>query len=220
MSAWALFEREWCLAMQRKSEILTVLFFFVLAVSLFPLALGPEPRILRATASGIVWVCALMSCLMSLPRLFQPDVDDGSWDQLRTLGASPLVIVGTKMAVHWLQTGVPLMLLAPVMALQFGLSGQEIVMLVTSLLLGTPSLSLIGGVGAALTVNLRGSQALVALLVLPLCIPVLIFGVGAIETSQVGLSAQGHLSLLGAIFLLMALGAPWVVSRALLISTE
>jgi heme exporter protein B len=212
--------RDLTLAMRRRADVLTTLFFFVIVVSLFPLGVGPEMKTLRLMGPGVVWVAALLASMLSLGRLFSADYIDGSLEQL-VLAPQPLaVLVLGKVLAHWLVSGVPLVLMAPLLGVQYGLSAQALGILVLSLLLGTPVLSLIGAVGAALTLGLRGGGVLVSLLVLPLYIPVLIFGAGAVEASVTGLGAQAHLSLLGAFLAPALVFAPWATGWALRISME
>jgi heme exporter protein B len=212
--------RDLTLAMRRRADVLTTLFFFVIVVSLFPLGVGPEMKTLRLMGPGVVWVAALLASMLSLGRLFSADYSDGSLEQL-VLAPQPLaVLVLGKVLAHWLVSGVPLVLMAPLLGVQYGLSAQALGILVLSLLLGTPVLSLIGAVGAALTLGLRGGGVLVSLLVLPLYIPVLIFGAGAVEASVTGLGAQAHLSLLGAFLAPALVFAPWATGWALRISME
>jgi heme exporter protein B len=212
--------RDLILAVRRRSDIFSTLFFFVIVVSLFPLGIGPELNTLRLIAPGVVWVAALLASMLALERLFSADHDDGTLEQM-LLAPQPLfILVLGKVAAHWLVTGVPLVLMAPLLGLQYDLSTQALQMLLLTLLLGTPALSLIGAIGAALTIGLRGGGVLVSLLVLPLYIPVLIFGAGAVEADVSGLGAQGHLSLLGAILVLALLLAPLATSAALRVSAE
>ncbi len=215
-----LVRRDLVLAMRRRSDVFSTLFFFVIVVSLFPLGIGPEMNTLRLIAPGVVWVAALLASMLALERLFAADHDDGTLEQM-LLAPQPLfLLVLAKVAAHWLVTGVPLVLMAPLLGLQYDLSVEALRVLVISLLLGTPALSLIGAIGAALTLGLRGGGVLVSLLVLPLCIPVLIFGAGAVEANVSGLGEQGHLSLLGAILVLAALFAPLATAAALRVSAE
>jgi heme exporter protein B len=212
--------RDLVLAMRRRADVLTTLIFFVMVVSLFPLGVGPELDMLRKMAPGVVWVAALLASMLSLGRLFSADYLDGTLEQL-LLAPQPLsMLVLGKMIAHWMVSGLPLVLMAPVLGLQFDMSVQALWVLVAALLLGTPILSMIGAVGAALTLGLRGGGVLVSLLVLPLCIPVLIFGAGAVEAVTSGLSVVSHLSLLGAMLLLSLVFTPWVTSQALRISME
>lgn len=216
----AVFARDVLQAWRRRADWLTSIFFFVIVVSLFPLGVGPEPALLRTMAPGIVWVAALLAAMLSLPRVFGSDFADGTLEQL-VLTPQPLaVLVLAKMLAHWLLSGVPLALIAPVLAFQFGLEGEPVGVLFVALLLGTPCLSLIGGVGAALTLGVRGSGVLIALLVLPLYIPVLIFGAGAVEATVAGTGAAGHLSLLAAGLLIAIVLVPWAIAAALRIALE
>lgn len=212
--------RDLTLAMRHRSDVLTTVFFFIIVVSLFPLGVGPEAELLRAMAAGVVWVAALLASMLSLTRLFADDYNDGTLEQLLLVPQPLSLLVLGKIVAHWIISGLPLVLMAPLLGLQFGLGGDALLMLVLTLLLGTPVLSLIGSIGAALTLGLRGGGVLVSLLVLPLYIPVLIFGAGAVEASGAGLGAEGHLALLGAILILALLLAPWASAAALRISIE
>ena len=216
----ALLRRELTLAMRRRGDVLTVLFFFVIVASLFPLGVGPDPKLLRLMGGGVVWVAALLAAMLSLGRLFASDHADGTLEQLVLTPTPPVIWITGKILAHWLVSGVPLILVAPVLGVQFGLSNQALGVLVISLLLGTPVLSLIGAIGAALTLGLRGGGVLVSLLVLPLYIPVLIFGAGAVDGAMSGLGSEAHLSLLGGILILAFMLTPWAVSAALRISIE
>jgi len=219
-AAYCLFVRDLRLALRRRSDTLAAVIFFVLVVSLFPLGVGPEPALLRTMAAGVVWVAALLASMLSLGRLFADDHQDGTLEQL-LLSAHPLpVLVLGKMAAHWMGSGLLLVLIAPLLALQFDLSGGASGVLVLSLLLGTPVLSLIGAIGAALTVGLRGASVLLSLLVLPLAVPILVFGAGAVEAYATGVSYAGHLSLLGAMLALALVAAPMVVAAALRIALD
>jgi heme exporter protein B len=216
----AIVRRDLLLAMRRKSEVLTALFFFIIVVSLFPLGIGPEAALLKKIAPGILWVAALLSTMLSLNRLFATDHADGTLEQL-VLSPTPLgILVAGKIAAHWLTSGLPLVLLAPVLGLQFDLDVSALGILVVALLLGTPLLSLIGAIGAALTLGVRGGGVLLSLLVLPLYVPALIFGAGAVEAHISGLGAGGHLSLLAALLALAAFFAPWATTASLRISLE
>ncbi len=216
----AIVRRDLLLAMRRKSEVLTALFFFIIVVSLFPLGIGPEPILLKKIAPGVLWVAALLSTMLSLNRLFATDHADGTLEQL-ALSPTPLgVLVAGKIAAHWLTSGLPLVLLAPVLGVQFDLDASALWILIVALLLGTPLLSLIGSIGAALTLGVRGGGVLLSLLVLPLYIPALIFGAGAVEAHISGLGAGGHLSLLAALLALAVFFAPWATTAALRISLE
>jgi len=212
--------RDVLLAMRRRADVATTLFFFVIVASLFPLGVGPEPKLLRAMAPGILWVAALLASMLSLGRLFAEDYADGSLEQLALVPEPLALMVIGKVMAHWLVSGLPLVLISPVIALQFDLPAEAIVTLLLALLLGTPLLSLIGAIGAALTVGVRGGGVLISLLVLPLYVPVLIFGAGAVDASAMGMDASGHLSILGALLLLGMVLAPWATAAALRISLE
>lgn len=212
--------RELRLAARRRIEVLLPVVFFAVAASLFPLGVGPEPQTLRQIAPGIVWVCALLAAMLSLGSLYAGDHADGSLEQMLLSRRSLALMTAGKALAHWLLSGVPLLLLAPLLGLMFDMQAPAILTLCLGLLLGSPILSLIGGIGAALTLGLRNGGVLILLLVLPLCIPVLIFGAGAVAAVDAGLSAQGHLSLLAALLLLSLLGAPVATAAALKISVD
>ncbi|MBN9127182.1 MAG: heme exporter protein CcmB, partial [Nitrosospira sp.] len=203
-----------------RSDVLTTLFFFIIVVSLFPLGVGPEMNMLRTMAPGVVWVAALLASMLSLGRMFASDHLDGTLEQMLLSPQSLSMLVLGKALAHWLVTGVPLVLMAPVLGIQYDLTGEALLVLTVSLLLGTPVLSLIGAIGAALTLGLRGGGVLVSLLVLPLYIPVLISGAGAVEASAAGLGAGAHMSLLGAFLLASVVLAPWTAGASLRISME
>jgi heme exporter protein B len=212
--------RDLLLALRRRSDVATALLFFVIVASLFPLGIGAEPNLLRAIAPGVIWVCALLSSLLSLRRLFEADYDDGTLEQM-LLGAAPLgVVAAAKAFAHWLVTGLPLVAIAPLIALQYDIAAGLYGVLALSLLLGTPVLSLLGAIGAALTLGLRGGGVLLSLLVLPLYVPVLIIGAGAVEMAAAGLGGGGQLLLLGAMLVLAAAFAPWAIAASLRISVE
>ena len=217
---FAVIRRDLLLAFRRRADVLTTLFFFVIVVSLFPLGVGPEMKTLRIIAPGVVWVAALLASMLSLQRLFAADYQDGTLEQM-LLSPQPLaMIVLGKIVAHWMVSGLPLALMAPILGLQFDLPPAALGILFVALLLGTPILSLIGAVGAALTLGLRGGGVLLSLLVLPLYIPALIFGAGAVEAHIAGVSPEGHLSLLAALLILSGLATPWVTAQALRIATE
>ena len=181
--------RDLLLAMRRRSDAAMSVFFLVIVVSLFPLGVGPEPEMLRKMSSGVLWVAALLASMLSLPRMFSADYLDGTLEQMMLAPQSLTVLVLGKIAAHWMLSGLPLALISPVLGLQFDMSSQALWMLLLVLLLGTPVLSMIGAIGAALTLGLRGGGVLVSLLVLPLCIPVLIFGSGAVGAAASGVAA-------------------------------
>lgn len=212
--------RDLVLAMRRRADVLTTLIFFVMVVSLFPLGVGPEMDMLRKMASGVLWVAALLSSMLSLGRLFSADYLDGTLEQMMLAPQSLSMLVLGKMVAHWMVSGLPLVLMAPVLGVQFDMSANALGILILSLLLGTPILSMVGAIGAALTLGLRGGGVLLSLLVLPLCIPVLIFGTGAVEAISAGLTVVPHMSLLGALLLLALVFTPWVTAQALRISME
>lgn len=212
--------RDLVLAMRRRADVLTTLVFFVIVVSLFPLGVGPELGMLRKMAPGVLWVAALLASMLSLGRLFSADYQDGTLEQMMLAPQSLSMLVLGKMIAHWMVSGLPLVLMAPVLGLQFDMSARPLGVLIIGLLLGTPILSMIGAIGAALTLGLRGGGVLLSLLVLPLCIPVLIFGTGAVEAISSGLSVASHLSLLGALLVLSLVFTPLVVAQALRISME
>jgi heme exporter protein B len=212
--------RDLLLAARRSSDVLTVALFFVIVVSLFPLGIGPEPQLLRTVAPGVLWVAALLASMLALNRMFAADHADGTLEQMM-LGATPLgMVVAAKVFAHWLVSGLPLVLISPVLALQFDLPRELLGVLVLSLTLGTPVLSLIGAIGAALTLGLRGAGALLSLLVLPLYVPVLIIGAGAAESAASGLGGHAQLLLLGAMLIVAGAFAPWAAAVALRISVE
>ena len=212
--------RDLILAMRRRSDVFTTLFFFVIVVSLFPLGIGPELDTLRQIAPGVVWVAALLASMLALERLFATDFADGTLEQMLLTPQPVSLLVLGKVLAHWLVTGLPLVIMAPLLGIQYDLAADALGVLLVSLLLGTPTLSLIGAIGAALTLGLRGGGVLVSLLVLPLYIPVLIFGAGAVEASVSGLGGQHHLSLLGAILIGALILAPIGTAAALRVSAE
>ena len=216
----AVLRREVSLALRQKGEVLTPLVFFVVIASLFPLGVGPESALLLRMAPGVLWVSAMLAAMLSLQRLFATDYADGSLEQM-ALSSTPLgLLVLAKALSHFLLSGLPLVLMAPVLGLQFGLDGRALGILMLTLLLGTPTLSLIGSIGAALTLGVRGAGVLLSLLILPLYIPVLIFGAGAVEADAAGLGMGGHISLLAALLVLSIFFAPLATTTALRISLE
>jgi heme exporter protein B len=216
----AIITRDLTLAWRRRADVLISVLFFVIVASLFPLGIGPEPQLLRAIGPGVVWVAALLASMLALSRLFAADHADGTLEQM-LLAATPLsVIVIAKAIAHWIAANLPLVLIGPLLGLQFGLPGDALAVLALALALGTPSLSLIGAIGAALTLGVRGGGVLLALLVLPLYAPVLILGALAVEATAAGLSAQPYLLLLAALSLAAASLAPWAIAAALRISYE
>ncbi|MDR3158785.1 MAG: heme exporter protein CcmB [Zoogloeaceae bacterium] len=212
--------RDLRLALRRPADVCSVLFFFILVASLFPLGVGPEAEILRRLAPGVIWVGALLATMLSLPRMFAEDFHDGALEQL-ALAPYPLglTVLGKTLA-HWLVSGLPLALIAPLLGLQFDLPPEALATLVFSVFIGTPALSSIGAIGAALTLGLRGGGVLLSLLVLPLYIPVLIFGTGAVDACVGGASPAAHLFLLAALTVGGLTFAPWAAAAALRIALE
>jgi heme exporter protein B len=209
------------LAIRRRTDLLTILFFFLIVVSLFPLGVGTEKQVLRILGPGVVWVAALLASMLALERLFAADHDDGTLEQM-LLTPQPLsLLVLAKVAAHWLLTGLPLAIIAPLIALQYHLPEVSRLAMMLSLLLGTPILSLIGAIGAALTLGLRGGGILLSLLILPLYIPVLVYGAGAVTVSAIDFAdTQPYFSLLGAFLLLALIFSPLAAAGALRISLE
>ena len=217
---YCVIRRDLLLVYRRRADVLTTLFFFVIVCTLFPLGVGPEQALLRTMAPGILWVASLLASMLALGRLFALDYADGTLEQM-SLSSEPLsVIVIGKVFAHWLVSGFPLILVAPLLAVQFDLPRQSIWVLVYSLLIGTPILSLIGAIGAALTLGVRGGGVLVSLLILPLYIPVLIFGAGAVGAEASGLGGDAHLLLLGGLLAGAAALTPWATAAALRIALE
>ena len=216
----AVYVRDLRLALRRRVEALLPVVFFIVAVSLFPLGVGPEPQTLRQIAAGVVWVSALLASMLSVTSLYAGDHADGSLEQMILSGQSGFIVASAKAAAHWTVTGAPLVLAAPLIGLLLDMSNAALGTLVASLLLGTPILSLLGGMGAALTLGLRSAGVLLILLILPLAVPALIFGAGAVSAVDSGVSTAGHFSLLGALLILTALTAPLATSFALSIALE
>jgi heme exporter protein B len=216
----ALVMRDLLLALRRKGDLFTVLLFFVVVLSLFPLGVGADNELLRRIGPGVIWVAALLASMLGLARLFAADHADGTLEQL-LLSPQPLTALAlAKTTAHWLSTGLPLVFVSPLLGLQYDLDAPSLCTLVIALLLGTPVLSLLGAVGAALTLGLRGGGALLSLLVLPLYVPVLVFGAAAVDATAAGLDATPQLSLLGAFLLFSAVFAPWATAAALRIANE
>jgi len=218
---FAVLRRELQVALRRKGDVLNVLVFFVVVASLFPLGVGPEPNQLRAMAAGVVWIAALLAALLSLPRLFAADHVDGTLEQMLVAPQPLAVIVLSKIAAHWLTTGLPLAIAAPLIGLQYDLPADALAILLASLLIGTPVLSLLGAAGAALTLGVRGGGgALLGLLVLPLFVPVMVFGAGAVTSSLIGINPSAHLSLLGAFLAVSSIVGPWAACAALRVALD
>ncbi|WP_349431276.1 heme exporter protein CcmB [Methylomarinum sp. Ch1-1] len=214
----AIIRRDLVLAFRRRAEIANPLFFFVLIVTLFPLGIGAQPKLLQAMAPGIIWVSALLAAMLSLDSLFRSDFDDGSLEQM-LLSSHPIsVLVLAKILAHWLVTGLPLLLVAPLLALFLGMPEQALGTLLITLVLGTPVLSLIGAIGVALTVGLRRGGMILSLLVLPLYIPVLIFASNAVDMAATGLPVSAQFNILAAILLMALVLAPLPAASALKMS--
>ena len=217
--AWA-FARDLTLALRHPGEALLVLAFFVLVAALFPLGVGAEAQLLKRIGPGVIWVCALLAAFLSLPAIFASDYADGTLEQM-LLSPHPTASWATgKVAAHWVATGLPLTVLSPLLGLQYGLDGDTLAALAAALALGTPVLSLLGAACTALALGARGGGTLLALLALPLFVPVLIFGAGAAEAQSAGVSATPHLSLLGAGLILAVMAVPFAVCAAIRIATD
>lgn len=217
---WAVVGRDLELAVRQGSATLLSVIFFLITVTLFPLGVGPEPGVLARVAPGVLWVAALLSAMLSLDRMFQADYEDGSLEQL-TLSGMPLSLVClAKILAHWLTTGLPLLLASPLLAVLLNLAAEGYGVLLLTMLLGTPVLSLIGAIGAALTVSVRRGGVLISLLVLPLYVPVLIFGVSAIDASLHGLETLPHVLLLGALAVAALPTCPLASAAALRLALE
>lgn len=221
MSAFlAVLRRDLLLAWRGRADLLVALTFFVIVASLFPFGVGAEPNQLRAIGPGVVWVAALLASLLALPRMFSQDFESGVLEQL-LLSPEPAVLwVGAKILAHWLATGLPLVLISPLLGLMYGLDGDALGVLAASLCVGTPILSLLGAIGAALTLGLRGAGSLLALLVLPLFVPVLVFGAGAVDAFAGGMGVSAQFSLLGAGVLASAALVPFACVAALRLAAE
>ena len=217
---WILVQRDLLMAWRRSSDIFSVVMFFVLAVVLFPLGVGPELDTIRKIAPGIIWVAALLAAMLSLDQLFQSDADDGSLDLL-LLAPIPLeTIVIAKCCAHWMVTGLPLILVAPILGILLNLPLSGFVVMIITLVISTPTISLLGSVGAALTIGARRGGVLVALLILPLLTPILIMSANAVDLALVGLNYTPLIALLGALFLICLVVCPFVAAAALRLAAE
>ncbi|MUK91360.1 heme exporter protein CcmB [Aliivibrio fischeri] len=212
--------RELLIAFRRKADILNPLWFFIIVITLFPLSIGPEPNLLARIAAGIVWVAALLSALLSLERLFRDDFSDGSLEQMMLMPTPLSVLVLAKVIAHWLLTGLPLIIISPLLAILLSLDFNTWLAIVLTLLLGTPTLSFLGGVGVALTVGLQKGGVLLSLLILPLYIPVLIFATSAIDAASLGMAYNGQLAILGALLMGSTTLTPFAISSALRVSVQ
>lgn len=212
---FSLIHREFSLAFRAPQELINPFIFFVMVTSLFPLGISPDAKVLQMIAPGVIWVAALLATLISLDRLFKSDHDDGSLEQL-VINPNPLAgLALAKVISHWLLTGLPLIIITPVIAVMYDLSFKATVAMLLSLLVGTPILSFLGGIGSALTVGLRSSGVLLTLLVLPFYIPVLIFGSSVVVAASSGLSFDGQLALMGAFLVLAITLCPFAIAAAL-----
>ncbi len=218
MIFWQIVKRELKIAFRKKAEILNPLWFFLLVITLFPLVMGPEPNLLRKIATGVTWVAALLSALLSFERLFRDDFIDGSLEQLILLPQPLYFTALAKVIAHWLLTGLPLILLSPIVALLLSLDSQVLWALVLTLLLGTPVLSCIGAIGVALTVGLRKGGVLLSLLVMPLFIPILIFASAVLEAASLNLPYPGQLAIMGALLMGSLSLAPLAIVASLRLS--
>ncbi|MDX2104012.1 MAG: heme exporter protein CcmB [Alphaproteobacteria bacterium] len=216
----AVLRRDLALGLRQAADLVTAVGFFAVAALLFPFGVGPEPQILARIAAGVVWVTALLAGLLSLDRMFQPDAVDGSLDQLALSPAGLAGVAVAKAAAHWITTGLPLVLVSPVLAIMLNLDPAAITTLMVSMLIGTPCLSLFGAIGAALTLGARRGAALVPLLILPLVVPVLIFGVAAVEATATGLGARPHLMILAALLAAALPLAPLAAAAGLKLSLD
>jgi heme exporter protein B len=214
----AIVRRDLVLAMRRRSEIANPVLFFILVITLFPLGIGAQPKLLQAIAPGIIWVSALLATMLSLDSLFRSDFDDGSLEQILLSPHPTSILVLGKITAHWLTTGLPLLIVAPLLAIFLGMPNQSLSILLLTLFLGTPILSLIGAVGVALTVGLRRGGMILSLLVLPLYVPVLIFASNAVEMASSGLPVNAQISILISMLLMALVLAPWPTAAALKMS--
>jgi heme exporter protein B len=217
---WRVIRRDLLIALRRRAEVANPVLFLLMVCALFPLGLGPEPARLAAVAPGVIWVVALLACLLASDSVFRSDFDDGSLEQMLLSPSSLYLLALAKSIAHWLIAGLPLALLAPVLALLLQLPAAAIPALMASLLLGTAVLSLIGAIGAALTVGLRRGGLLLALVVLPLYVPVLIFGASAVQAAAEGFSSSGQLAVLGALLALAIPLAPFAIAAGLRVSVD
>lgn len=216
----AVVRRDLMLALRQKTDIVQTLFFFAVVITLVPLGVGAEQELLRSMAPGVIWVAALLAALLSLPRIFAHDYTDGTLEQM-IISAEPLtVIVLAKVFAHWLVTGIPITVFTAVFGIMFDLPIEQTSVLMASLLLGTPVLSLVGAIGAALTLGLRAGSVLTSLLVLPLYIPVLTFGAGATVQVAISVSPTAYLMVTAALSFLALAAAPFAISAALRISIQ
>ncbi|WP_188013485.1 heme exporter protein CcmB [Photobacterium damselae] len=212
--------RELLIAFRRQADVFNPLWFFIIVITLFPLAVGPEPKLLARIAPGIVWVAALLAALLSMERLFRDDFADGSLEQMMLMATPLPVLAFAKVIAHWLLTGLPLIIISPLLAILLSFDWSTWLAVVLTLLLGTPTLSFVGAIGVALTVGLRKGGVLLSLLILPLYIPVLIFATSAIDAASLGMAYNGQLALMGAMLVGSATMAPFAIAASLRISVN
>lgn len=212
--------RDLKIALRHRDDILNPLLFFIIVITLFAIGVGAMPNILMKIAPGVIWVAALLSTLLSLERLFKNDYQDGSLEQLLLSPCPVFILVLAKIFAHWLVTSVPLILLAPLLAMMMNLHPDGYMALFLTLLLGTPILSLLGAIGVALTVSLKKGGVLLSLLILPLYIPVLILATAAVEAAASSYPYQGHLAIIAALFFASLITAPFAAGAALKVSTN
>ncbi|HIF9223588.1 TPA: heme exporter protein CcmB [Photobacterium damselae] len=212
--------RELLMAFRRQADVFNPLWFFIIVITLFPLAVGPEPKLLARIAPGIVWVAALLAALLSMERLFRDDFADGSLEQMMLMPTPLPVLAFAKVIAHWLLTGLPLIIISPLLAILLSFDWSTWLAVVLTLLLGTPTLSFVGAIGVALTVGLRKGGVLLSLLILPLYIPVLIFATSAIDAASLGMAYNGQLALMGAMLVGSATMAPFAIAASLRISVN
>ncbi|ASI88622.1 MULTISPECIES: heme exporter protein CcmB [Vibrio] len=219
-SMMKIIRRELLIAFRRQADIFNPLWFFIIVITLFPLSIGPEPNLLARIAAGIVWVAALLSALLSLERLFKDDFQDGSLEQMMLMPIPLQLVVIAKIIAHWLLTGLPLIIISPLLAILLSLDSNTWIAVVLTLLVGTPTLSFIGAIGVALTVGLQKGGVLLSLLVLPLYIPILIFATSAIDAASLGVAYNGQLALLAAMLAGAMTLTPFAISAALRVSVN
>ncbi|KXF81328.1 heme exporter protein CcmB [Enterovibrio coralii] len=219
-ATFSMIQRELLIAYRRQSDMMNPLWFFIIVITLFPLGVGPGPNLLAEIAPGIIWVAALLAAVVSLERMFKDDFADGSLEQMLLMPEPLPVLVFAKIVAHWLLTGLPLLIISPLLAVLLSLDWEAYKAVVLTLLLGTPTLSFLGSIGVALTVGLRKGGVLLSLLVLPLFIPVLIFATSAIDMAASGFAINGQLAILGALLVGSATLSPFAASAALRVSVQ
>ena len=210
--------RDLMLSMRHPSEIINPLLFFIMVIILYPFAVGSDAQLLMEISTGVVWVAALLASMLSLDAIFKEDFADGTLEEMILSAHSTSILVLAKVLAHWLLTALPLIILSPILALMLGMKESGIMILILTLLIGTPVLSLIGAIGVALTVSLRGGGVILSLLILPLYIPVLIFGSGAVNNAMLGLDVLGQIYMMAGLFVLALFFAPLAIAAALKVS--